>query len=706
MRLVSVSLPPAVTGGTRSIIRLARVSILIGANDAGKTRILSSLDRALDTRWARPPDLGQRPTVFVELERTPAAWLAEVDDDAGRREVPYLSDRRLFGRPLDTDFAASMAARLEANASGLRGVVRQLHLLRHAAGLTDHRWDPLFDVLAGSRLAAISPDADGWRLDWCLPRASALPPDALDLLGRLDMDVIDHGAPIVVTPLLPWRVAHAELPPVITLPADEAALALDDKVTTGMHAAPDEVDLNDWTRLLEGCFLRLAARRLPDFVASRYTLLVDHDGVPWFERLQGGTRVRPSKMAAGFRLWIDLAMLDAWEALRALAHHLAGVLDQEAAWPQTPECARLLLHLKDHDAWLDAAVRADLDRSVELVVAAAPALIQAHRARSGHSHIGSSDETPLTLAAGTGEPFRTLFLLDEPERHLHPALAREAAAWLQRVAEEDLLDGQVLLATHSPQLMGLTRGAAFTQVRRPGTETILVDLPGSGIDTLDALSFELGISRGELMTLKRSFVFVEGLVDRLVFETLFGERLHAAGVQLIAMHGTSKMQAVIESDLLFEHFDQRIAVIVDNIVEARLPQTGNVAELERITKGRGGAGTTELRKVAQLLLDAHHKARRVEVNAIGGPDIIAELDADVVREVQGTSYPGFEQSEAEQREAGLESWKGFCVSRRYFSDTPEAIEPVVEEMRRRGRVPADLDRVVRWLEELDTRASA
>jgi hypothetical protein len=262
-----------------------------------------------------------------------------------------------------------------------------------------------------------------------------------------------------------------------------------------------------------------------------------------------------------------------------------------------------------------------------------------------------------------------------------------------------LLDGQVLVVTHSVHLMGLSGGVRYTEVRRPAAETLVISVQHEQFEALDAISDELGLTRGELLTLRRVFAFVEGAVDRLVFEELFGRRLRDAGVELMAMHGTSKMQAIIESDLLFKYYRQKMAVIVDNIVADQLPNARDLEALEQITKGRGRQ-TQELPKAAELLKNAFHAGREVALNAIATPDIIAELDADVLREVQGADYPGFERSEAAWRNSRTVSWKAFCAHRGWLRAEPDDVRPVVEEMRRRGSFPPELVRIVEWLEHL------
>src|SRR4051794_2758352 len=99
MRLTAIEMPPAVTGGAAGFVKLAAISALVGANDSGKSRILRAIGRALDFGYPDRGRLSERPRLFVELDESPARWLDEERDEAGRRDVPFLRERTFFGRP-------------------------------------------------------------------------------------------------------------------------------------------------------------------------------------------------------------------------------------------------------------------------------------------------------------------------------------------------------------------------------------------------------------------------------------------------------------------------------------------------------------------------------------------------------------------------------------------------------------------------------
>ena len=154
------------------------------------------------------------------------------------------------------------------------------------------------------------------------------------------------------------------------------------------------------------------------------------------------------------------------------------------------------------------------------------------RRGSAEAAEGSAYELDLPAAeAYVREEPGLLLIIDEPERHLHPRLQREAVAWVEELAPR--LQAQCLLASHSVPFLGISGPVAHTQLIRPGAVTSAVPLPVEALSALDAAADELGFDRGELLTTRRVLAFVEGRFDKLVLETLFAARLRRAGVELI-----------------------------------------------------------------------------------------------------------------------------------------------------------------------------
>ncbi len=496
MRLTAIEIPPAVTGGAPGFVKLATISALLGANDTGKSRILRAIARALDFGTRDRARLAERPRLFVKLDESPGRWLDEEREHAGRRQVPFLSDRRFFGRPLAGD-PLDLELRLTdyAQARGLTEPLdHRLLLLREWAGLGDEEWDPLIERLRESHHAVIRPVVDGWAFDWCLPSWDELEPAVEVCLMRLGIEPERADEPIAATPLLPWVVGDAGLPRIRVVPKVDPALEVDVEIDAEMKACPAGISPTLWSAMVRRLFERLTLARLPPFVTSQYDVVTDDTGVTRFVRRRGGIRLTATEVADGFRIWVEIALIDASETLSDVAIQLAAILDRQADWPEVNEAAEMLLHLYRHGQDFGAALAAEPGTTIELLISIAPLLARERHSREAYSYVGSSSDEPLTLIAGTGEQSGSLFLVDEPERHLHPRLQRQAAAWLQQIADDNLLHGQILLATHSVSLMGLSRAVRYTEVRRPDVATIVVPVPRRQLDLLDSLSEELGLT--------------------------------------------------------------------------------------------------------------------------------------------------------------------------------------------------------------------
>jgi hypothetical protein len=452
---------------------------------------------------------------------------------------------------------------------------------------------------------------------------------------------------------------------------------------------------------------RLATARLPGFLTDHYRLCVsvtpisnwDTGGRIAIELAAGTERFSAQHVADGFKLWLEIALRDAAGVVEAGVRQLARHIDHFTLHDHTR------LHMEALEA--SESSRRYLGEVLPVLladpIAAASEFaedIAALARGSAVTEAFSQSSLPLyaepTAVGDTGVAGGRVFIIDEPERHLHPRLQRKAAAWLQRAATDEVLGGQFLLATHSVSMLSMSGAVAYTHVGRPLGATVTTPLPQALLTALDPLSDALGWDRGELLTLRNVFAFVEGPVDKIVFDTLFGGRLRAAGVELIPLHGTKKMAAVLEADVLFDLMRQRIAVVVDNVVQSRLRDE---TELEAARTGNRTADE-ELKKVAELRFRARNKGRHVESFSIPHPDVIRALDEDVLGECFG--YPGHAVADTAWEEAKRHnpnaSWKRTAKALG-LRDDEASIAEVVDRMRRRGLEPDEnLRRVVEDLE--------
>src|SRR4051794_12285313 len=85
MRLVGVRVPGSIVGGGPAFIALDAVSVLVGRNDTGKSRLLGYVATALQN--AATGGVGEMPTVYLDLGDSPLRWLdAALDASSHGRE--------------------------------------------------------------------------------------------------------------------------------------------------------------------------------------------------------------------------------------------------------------------------------------------------------------------------------------------------------------------------------------------------------------------------------------------------------------------------------------------------------------------------------------------------------------------------------------------------------------------------------------------
>jgi len=111
VRLTAIEIPPAVTGGDPGLLKLGRICVMLGANDSGKSRILRAVSRALDSGYPKRAPASERPSFFVQLERSVAGWLDEEYSSPARSDLPFLKDRTLFGRGLSAPPPSNQSSR-------------------------------------------------------------------------------------------------------------------------------------------------------------------------------------------------------------------------------------------------------------------------------------------------------------------------------------------------------------------------------------------------------------------------------------------------------------------------------------------------------------------------------------------------------------------------------------------------------------------
>jgi predicted ATPase len=126
---------------------------------------------------------------------------------------------------------------------------------------------------------------------------------------------------------------------------------------------------------------------------------------------------------------------------------------------------------------------------------------------------GGGVRTLLTLAAEFELTDAPMFLLDEPEAHLHPTVQRQLTSFLLDQAGEKR---QILVATHAPDVIEEVPVDSLVWVDRKATEGRRCDSVGKALVDLGAISHSQAIQCLGADTI----LYFEGKPDRTIFSAL------------------------------------------------------------------------------------------------------------------------------------------------------------------------------------------
>lgn len=441
-------------------------------------------------------------------------------------------------------------------------------------------------------------------------------------------------------------------------------------------------------------------RRLPDFLRDRYELDVFVADVDkWFSSEPIRLIARPrnggslfeefpvEEVAEGFRLWFQLALLNALEdagrvesllGLRAsdwYDHALAGTAGPDGE-PDPDE--------------LEAADEAE--RRFQDVRAALRDL------EAGNGE-WVSGELEATLAAVPGDDWtrggtreRRVFVVDEPERHLHPRLQRQAAAWLARTATASR--APLLVATHSPAFLSLPAEAAtYISVHRTAEELRLESFDAADLDALSGFSTEMGYDRGELISAVSVWLVVEGATDKAVLETLYDNELRQAGIEVVPLHGTAKWQALLDADALWRFTNAPIAVRFDRISEETVDALASKSDDELQALSRSGSEPNEVKDMAKLIRSIQGLGRRVYPVPSEGADILVDLDEESIRTVF-PDYPSHEEAQAAWERHDKGTIDAFLKRKFGVEKSPDAFAAIAHDMATKGKLAPALEAAI------------
>jgi hypothetical protein len=162
-------------------------------------------------------------------------------------------------------------------------------------------------------------------------------------------------------------------------------------------------------------------------------------------------------------------------------------------------------------------------------------------------------------------PKLPLYIIDEPERHLHPEAQLQAAEWLAKVASPTTT---VLIASHAPAFLDMPaeKSELIAVLNDSDGNAVTQSLTADLLHRLDALADELGVDRSAILLVTRSFLIVEGVTDRKIINHFYGADLRRERVEIIPVHGTRRAKALPEAELL-QRLNKPVAILFDNTTE-------------------------------------------------------------------------------------------------------------------------------------------
>ncbi len=710
-----------------SWVPLDDLTVVVGANDAGKSTTLSIVHNAL----ALVHGMAEASTWDV------GAGLFDVTLDLGTEVLDALLLRTCQAVAEEgATIRFSLGARevvLDPHAGPPEGraifnFVPQaddpratwLGFVRVQAGLAERRWDPLFETLRGSSIVELGPVArDGadevtaWQAGWCLPAATRLTPEVQALAEELGIDLTSlPDAPHGVVPATATHLDDTGIPQAFWVPRETEELGdamgqAASILAAGARQGYDKAEELGVEPPLEGpspdvlgdraieALTALARAQLPEFVADRYGVFARRS-TPENYVLEVTSRVSGRSfalkdLAQGYRLWVQLALFDALSVAQDAAIALArGLVADE---PELDSAILDVLHafalMWKHGA--DDALVSKLDHL-------------ASRWWASKALVDDADGATLALPGFERRP--RIYVIDEPEQHLHATLQRRAARWLRDWCRTR--EVQCLVATHAPAFMALGDGVQYLRVSREPDERVTIQtVDPRALDATSDVAVELGLDRGELLGLHRVVLFVEGSTDAAVLEHLLPDRLRETGVLVCPLHGVAGVRAVPTAQILFRVLRVPFAVLVDNDPD------GDVRGLwRRSTEDlRGLSGkrrASEVVHVARMLAAARDEDVEVHPFSIRSKDILSFLAPEAVAQaveltgrVPEEPWPGLGIALAEHGKSSAEvKFDDFILDRYGVAKDPQLFERAADETRRAGRVPDEAHDLMDELERL------
>jgi AAA domain, putative AbiEii toxin, Type IV TA system len=453
-------------------------------------------------------------------------------------------------------------------------------------------------------------------------------------------------------------------------------------------------------------FVRQAANRLlPGFLAEHYELIVETRAIQdWFKDGPLRLMVRPrgtsgdddfklEDVADGLRLWLQLALLEAAEQTRRVQTFLDEIASD---WCGQAQAANDAIQHEDPDADGLQDLATTHERQFQAAVTSLRNIPEVGWVTGELA--GRLALRPATDVLSRAARDRRWFIVDEPERHLHPGLQREAARWLSETAADRA--APALLATHSTAFLSLpvqAAGLTYVYCSRDGLDSTVRRFDLAELQDLDRVGAEMGFDRGELLATVALFLVVEGRHDAEVLTRAFRSELADAHVAVVPMEGASQYAAVLDSQALWRYTSAKVAVATDKFTPERFTEL--MGDDKQLAALRRSDAPEETKALAKLMGNARHQGKQIHLLGHAEDDLLDAIDEDIVISAY-ERYPGHVQArrlwseEQQLHKLPAARKKIFYEERLAIPNNVTTYQRLGDDLAAKNRRPAALARIV------------
>lgn len=652
----------------QGFVRFGDLTVLTGRNDAGKTRLLGLIRTSLNR-----PEKCEFIDLFGVMAGEEVSELIDPDDEDRselERDVECLDGFPVTLEVPDRPDGVRVAVRLDW------GTFRAWRYGRSPAALEQGLAERLIDELpagfhSGDPLEPVKLAYLGKTHREALPDAIVVPPPP-DVLVREVSFVVLRLARALQELALMWKARLAGDGPPEGLDESFIGSVLKGGVVGGVPSWRWLVEEREHATVVHPAAIaacaaleRIAQGLVPEFIREDYRLELataqpseivaghpvrlglmhlypvpeSEDPADWDEddlAMRFGLDGAPG----GFAVWLQLALFEAIARATRISHVLEDCARRISNLGHDADTG--LLPYRPIDAPLDeglVADRAELEDRAEERLAAIRSMCDqalgylreptpfppARIDLSLRSDAYLEDLDGEDIAGFFAAPRHRLYLIDEPEQRLHPALARRAARWLRSAMGQ--WDAQCIIATHSIAFIDLPNACVY-ELAREGVRSTIRPLDPAHLTPYTELARAIGFDRGELLPRWRAFLLTDPNTAVLL-EEFYADRLERAWIKLIPTNFDPGPSSLAEITILWQLTTAPVILVSVSVSPEEIAQLRDGDATDRAQAAQRSPELAVLVRVVHLAIEHEHP---IEVLTLNQPDVLDLLDPQAIRD--------------------------------------------------------------------------